>query len=141
MSVDPRLRLKIIVILRAMDLQGFPMVVTAAARTQAEQVALYRQGRELVNGVWTRIPGGTTVTNADGILKASNHQVTADGFGRAVDCCFLVDGPDRDGELTTPSWDEKHPWMLYGVAGEAQGLKWGGRWTSPHDAPHLELAD
>jgi hypothetical protein len=77
------------------------------------------------------------------------YQPAADplGLGRAVDCAFLVDGPNADGVLETPTWDADHPWTLYGEMVEALGrslgagvrVAWGGRWTQPHDAPHAEL--
>jgi peptidoglycan L-alanyl-D-glutamate endopeptidase CwlK len=129
-TVYPELRDKVLKILVAMDGLGFPMCVTDGRRTQAEQVALYAKGRTA--------PGGI-VTHADGVTKRSNHQ-PHDGemLGRAVDCCFLVDGLNRDGKLETPSWDDSHPWLVYGQAAEALGLTWGGRWKL-HDLPHVEL--
>ena len=98
------------------------MVVTDGVRTTAQQVALYAKGRTAP---------GHIVTHADGVRSRSNHQTKADGFGHAVDCVFLVDGQ--------PSWDLHLPWSLYGAAGEALGLTWGGRFTTLHDFPHLEL--
>jgi peptidoglycan L-alanyl-D-glutamate endopeptidase CwlK len=140
----PEFRTIVLTVLEQMDRLGFPMTVTAGARTQLEQVELFKKGRKLVNGLWVPIdPVHLTgiVTNADGVKKPSNHQLKSDGFGYAVDSVFLIDGPDRDGELETPSWDEHHPFGLYGEMGKALGrgrVVWGGDWTSPHDAPHLE---
>ena len=111
-------------ILAAMDALGFPMMVTDGVRTVAAQQALYAQGRTAV---------GLIVTQRDGVTRRSNHQTHADGFGHAVDCCFLVDGQ--------PSWDHRLPWHLYGAMAQALGLVWGGAWTKFVDLPHIELSE
>ena len=146
-TVCPPLREVVRSILTAMDVLGFPMTVTAAARTPEEQFALWCKGRKMQGSLWVPIdPVRFTgiVTWADGIVKKSNHQVAADGLGRAIDAAFLVDGPDADDIPDTPSWDEKHPWELYGEMGKALGhgrVEWGGDWKKPHDAPHLGWRD
>lgn len=101
---------------------GFPMVQTAGVRTPDEQLALFNKGRTTP---------GPIVTNCDGVLKPSNHQVKADGYGHAVDCAFLINGH--------PSWDLHLPWTCYGACAKALGLQWGGDWHSLTDLPHIEL--
>lgn len=101
---------------------GFTLLVTDGLRTLAEQQAAYASGRTAP---------GPIVTFRDGTTRRSNHQAHDDGLSHAVDCCFLVDGQ--------PSWDARLPWEAYGACGEALGLVWGGRWTTPVDRPHLEL--
>ena len=118
----PELVDKISKVIDAMTVLGFPMMVTDGIRTQQAQQQLYAQGRT---------KPGAIVTHADGVTKHSNHQVKADTFGHAVDCCFVVDGK--------PSWDARLPWRCYGACVEALGLKWGGAWTSLVDLPHAEL--
>ena len=108
-------------ILMAMRELGFVMVVTDGLRTTEQQVALYAQGRTAP---------GDIVTQADGVLRRSNHQLHEDGYGHAVDMCFLVAG--------APSWADRHPWRAYGEMAKALGLTWGGDWKTP-DRPHLEL--
>ena len=142
-SICPGLRLVVERILAAMEMLGYPMLVTDGARTAEEQMALFRKGRRLVAGQWVPMTPDRRgiVTNCDGVVKRSNHQVREDGYGWAVDCAFLVDGPDQDGKATTPSWDETHPWALYGQMGETLGagrVVWGGRFASLFDGPHLE---
>lgn len=117
-DVDPRLVDAADRILMAMRELGFQMMVTDGKRTNAEQVALFAQGRTAP---------GRIVTQADGVTHRSKHQ-----DGRAVDMCFVVDGQ--------PSWDDAHPWRCYGEMAKALGLVWGGDWPEPKtDRPHLEL--
>lgn len=123
-GVHPKLRYYVARIIDAMDALGFTMIVTDGVRTAAEQAALYAQGRTAP---------GAIVTQADGVVKKSNHQLHADGCGHAVDCCFLVDGK--------PSWDDHLPWATYGACAKALGLTWGGDWATIHDRPHIELKD
>lgn len=121
-GVHPTLIVAVTKILNAMAALGYPMRVTDGMRTQAEQAALYAKGRTAP---------GAVVTNADGLLKKSNHQTHADGWGHAVDCCFLVDGK--------PSWASDLPWELYGHLAKFLGLEWGGDFHSITDRPHIEL--
>ena len=56
----------------------------------------------------------------------------------AIDLCpyssWEAHGPDK------LSWDDTDPiFALIGQFGEAEGLRWGGRWAHPHDPGHLEL--
>jgi peptidoglycan LD-endopeptidase CwlK len=121
-GIHPALRSKISQVLQAMAVLGYPMKVVQGVRSAAQQQALYAQGRTLP---------GPKVTNCDGTVTRSNHQVhPADGYGHAVDCAFLVGDP----------FGETQPWPLYGAAVKAVGLIWGGSWTSFQDRPHAELA-
>jgi len=123
-GLHPQLRDGVPKILAAMAALGFPMMVTDALRTTEEQRVLYAKGRT---------QPGAIVTNADGVAKTSNHQAQADGFGHAVDCCFVVNG--------RASWDARLPWKAYGALAEALGFSWGGNWQRLHDLPHIELVD
>lgn len=123
-KVHPKLQETVPKILEAMGALGHPMLVTDTLRTESEQKALYAQGRTAP---------GLIVTNADGVVKKSNHQAKADGLGHAVDLCFLVDNK--------PSWALQHPWKLYGLAAETLGLRWGGSFQALHDLPHIEVKD
>lgn len=121
-GIHPALKAKITQVLTAMAALNCPMRVCQGVRTAEQQQDLYAQGRSLP---------GKIVTNADGFKVKSNHQVHADGFGHAVDCCFMTGEP----------FGEKQPWSLYGAAVKAVGLNWGGSWTSFQDRPHAELPD
>ena len=121
-GVHPDLVTAVLAINRVMTALGHPMRVTDGVRTADQQQHLYAQGRTAP---------GAIVTQADGVVHRSNHQRHDDGFGHAVDLCFLVEGK--------PSWDERLPWLAYGAVAMALGLTWGGTWTRP-DKPHVELA-
>lgn len=121
-GVHPILRIKVERILQAMSELGFQMMVFEGIRSTERQKKLYAQGRTAP---------GNIVTNADGVIKKSNHQVKDDGYGYAVDCVFL--------EKNKPTWSLQYPWKLYGAMVESQGLNWGGSWKSITDLPHAEL--
>ena len=123
-GVHPKLRNAVLRLLSVMAELGYPMLVTDGVRTDAEQQALYAQGRTAP---------GPIITHADGVTHRSNHQLHADGTGHAVDCAFLVNGQ--------PSWDDALPWRLYGEAAKALGCTWGGDWQTIKDRPHIEWPD
>jgi peptidoglycan L-alanyl-D-glutamate endopeptidase CwlK len=127
-GIHPHLVVCVAKILDVMQILGHPMIVTDGVRTMTQQAALFAQGRTAP---------GPIVTNADGVVKHSNHQVhDSDGFGHAVDLAFLVDGK--------PSWDDKLPWATYGYVAKTLGLRWGGDdpgFIAAHmvDRPHIEI--
>ncbi len=124
-GVHPTLCLLISKVLDAMAAAGHPMRVTQGLRTVEDQQRLYSQGRT---------SPGMIVTNADGIIHKSAHQARSDGWGHAVDCCFLGPDPFLDKD---PNRDVR--WNLYGSLVTAVGLKWGGNWAKFIDKPHAEL--
>jgi len=107
-------------LLDEMESIGHPMMVAQGLRTTLQQQALYAQGRTAK---------GPIVTNADGVTTKSNHQAKNDGYGHAVDLAFVDAEPFAD----------RHPWAEMGARAEALGLKWGGRWKTFTDRPHVEL--
>lgn len=125
-GVHPTLVAAVERVLAAMAAFGTPMFVVMGLRTDAEQQALYAQGRTVAGGI---------VTYADGVIKKSMHQAQADGYGHAVDCAFL----DNPATRTDETWDLAQPWVVYGTAGHYLGLTWGGSWQRLTDRPHLEL--
>lgn len=134
-GVHPLLIAKLTQVLEYMaTVVGKPMKPAGkAVRTTKEQQALYRQGRP--GGP----PGSKIVTYADGVKNKSNHQVKADGFGHAVDLCF-VDDPRTPKDET---WDEalwQHEAPKMWAKAKEVGLKVGADWKKP-DRPHVELPE
>lgn len=130
-GAEPRLVAHLPAVLAEMGKRGHPMIMFAGRRTPVEQYALWRKGRTLP---------GPRVTNCDGTVKKSKHQVQADGFHHAIDCVFL----DAQGRVT---WEG--PWPLFGELVRATGvLRWGGDFKKrlqngklvPNpDSPHVEV--
>lgn len=121
-GVHPKLATQVQTILDVMRTLGYPMMVTDGVRSMAQQWDLYARGRT---------EPGLIVTNCDGIRKRSPHQPRDDGYGHAVDCCFVIDGK--------PSWDARLPWKCFGEIAKTLGLTWGGEFHSLVDLPHVEL--
>lgn len=130
--VHPDLTAKIGKIIGAMNSLGFPMRVVQGVRSAEYQHALWLKGRNAAGQV---VDAKSIVTNCDGYSLKSNHQIKADGFGHAIDCSF-IDDPVTPRDET---WLASMPWKVYGEAGKALGLKWGGDFTSPVDLGHLEM--
>lgn len=113
-------------------------VVTSTKRTEAEQAALYAQGRAKVEAVNTLrkiacMPNITlaenkyTVTNCDGVRKKSAHQ-----SGDAIDIVPV--------ENNRPIWPGKNDprWLAIAEIMEKHGFDWGGRWKEFPDHPHYQ---
>jgi peptidoglycan L-alanyl-D-glutamate endopeptidase CwlK len=122
-GVEPSLVARCRAIETAMIALGFRLRAVQGVRTAEYQHALWQQGRE---------KPGKIVTNADGYQAKSNHQAKADGYGHAIDFCFL----DHNNQ---PSFDDHWPWALIGAMAEALQLIWGGRFKSIVDSGHVEL--
>lgn len=121
-DLDERLQSLAVEFTQRMSEAGIPFIFTCTRRSQAEQDALYAQGRTAPGKIvtWTR---------------KSKH---IDGL--AFDIAILQDNKpvwelkvdvDNDG---VPDYEQA------GAIGESLGLVWGGRWKSP-DYPHFQLAE
>lgn len=100
---------------------GIDVLTTCTYRPQAEQDALYAQGRTKPGRkvTWTR---------------KSRHSETLNGVpaASAWDFVPLIAGK--------PSWSDKDPsWKIAGAIAEELGLEWGGNWTRSRDMPHIQM--
>ena len=114
----------------------FDFRITDGARTAEEQFALYQIGRS---------KPGRIVTNCDGKKFKSNHQIKADGFGRAVDifpCGIIENGMYRKFTSEEGYDDKKLRLIANHILSVAKSkninVEWGGNWKM-HDTPHFEL--
>lgn len=105
-------------------------------RTNAEQDALYAQGRTKLWDANGKRLG--KVTNAKGGQSIHN-------YGLAFDIVILLD-KNGDGVFEAASWDTKSDndkdgmsdWMEVVRYFKSIGWVWGGEWKSFPDAPHFE---
>lgn len=116
----PELKWRVRKLVEALAHEGLTLLLTQGVRSAAQQQALYALGR---------FKPGKVVTNCDGLVRVSNHQAKADGYGYAVDVAWR----NGKGEVT---WDG--PWETLGTLAAAHGLIWGGTWKWK-DLCHLEL--
>ncbi|HEX5726790.1 MAG TPA: M15 family metallopeptidase [Longimicrobiaceae bacterium] len=136
-KVHPELKKRMLAVVAALAARGMQMRITDGRRTFAEQDALFRKGRHVVDGRLVCIKKGCagTVTNARGGM--SNHN-----YGLAIDGYPVLEGKVRFSEPASPAALRKRFFEVQaaiGTEGERVGLVWGGRWTSPFDPPHLQL--
>ena len=124
-GVNPNL---VKVIKEAITTSPFDFMVTQGLRTAKYQNELYQQGRT---------KRGLKVTNADGYIKKSNHQMKVDGYGYAIDFVVMIG--------KTFDWDTKSRYRAVAQhildTGHKLGinLEWGGDWKFK-DYPHIQIA-
>lgn len=88
-------------------------------RSVSRQKELYARGRT---------KEGSIVTYKDGVVHRSNHQSSL-----AFDLWLKIKGKKNYDWNGTPEL-----WDYFGHLCRAQGLKWGGDWSSFKDKPHCE---
>ena len=116
------------VIKEAIATSPFDFMVTQGLRTAKYQNELYQQGRT---------KRGLKVTNADGYIKKSNHQMKTDGYGYAIDFVIL------NGKVLDWDTESKYEAVAKHIldTGHKLGvnLEWGGKWKFK-DYPHIQIA-
>lgn len=128
-AVHPVLAQKVRVMGSDLERQGILVGVHAGMRTFEEQDKLYAKGRDAQGNVADQ---SAVVTNAKGGQTVHN-------YGLAVD---IVPYKRNARGILEYTWEPSAGvWDKIGKAGEAQGLSWGGRWTSFKDYPHFEMPD
>lgn len=100
--------------------------ITEGVRTAERQQMLFKQRPK--------------VTNVDGIIKKSNHQVKLDGYGHAVDLYPFYNGSVQ---VTDKEVIPKLKLIAVHIKSIAKclgiSITWGGDFKSLHDPPHFEL--
>ena len=120
----------------AIENSPYDFRITDGARTSEEQFALYQIGRS---------KPGRIVTNCDGKIAKSNHQVKSDGFGHAVDIfpCGVIENGVYRKFTSEEGYDEKKLKLIANHILEVAksknvNIEWGGNWKM-NDTPHFEL--
>ena len=103
-------------------------IVIYGHRTPEEQMEIFKQGRELVNGEWRIVDSSKVRTYKDGVKEKSDHNIYP---SRAVDIApYPLD------------WNDITRFIAFGnyVKGVADTMgiriKWGGDWESFKDYAH-----
>ena len=116
------------VIKEAIATSPFDFMIVQGLRTAKYQNELYQQGRT---------KRGLKVTNADGYIKKSNHQMKTDGYGYAIDFVIL------NGKVLDWDTESKYEAVAKHIleTGHKLGvnLEWGGNWKFK-DYPHIQIA-
>lgn len=102
---------------------GIDVLITCTYRPQAEQTALYAQGRTKPGKVvtWT--------------LRSRHSEVDADGNPASTAFDFV---PLRAGKAVWSATDAA--WRTAGKVAESLGLEWGGAWPAgKRDMPHVQM--
>lgn len=114
------------------------IIPTSTLRTEAEQLALYAQGRKnlkTVNYIRATAGLGPITRKRNRIVThalSSIHQ-----FGLAFDICIIKGGLAVWDVKADTNKNNKTDYEEVGELGEALGLTWGGRFTHP-DLVHFE---
>ena len=107
---------------------GIQILITCTYRSLEEQASLWKQGRELKNGIWRVVDAKKVVTKV--LPGKSAHNVKENGrpASMAFDFALIINGK--------LSWDTKHPdWQL----AVQHGIDCGLKSLRPFEYAHLEF--
>lgn len=120
-----------------------PLAMEVLARLVERQVCvLIVQTSRTIEEHHANLANGTSATTLSKhlprVLRGVGTGTADDGKADAIDLCpyelYQLHGPDK------LQWGDADPaWAVIGEVGERLGLRWGGRWKSPHDPGHLEF--
>ena len=122
---------------------GLDLIFTDTLRTQAEQTALYSQGRasvEEVNANRARAGLSAISASANKIITRAGPGSSWHEYGLAFDIAIVYPTGrkiiwNRDSDWNQDGEDD---WAQVGALAEGVGLEWGGNFTSIYDAPHYQ---
>lgn len=121
------------------------IIITQTLRTEAEQKALYAQGRQSLDEI-NRLRklaqmgpiGAAEAKNR--VTNAASASTSFHGYGLAFDIA-VTDPTGKTIDWNKPDWNKntKNDWQELGKLGQSLGLEWGGAWTSFVDIPHYQF--
>jgi peptidoglycan L-alanyl-D-glutamate endopeptidase CwlK len=143
-KLNPVLKDKLLALRAKAAARGIEFVVTSAVRTEAEQMALFAQGRQPLAEVnrLRRVAGLSPLKEPQNRRIVTRVLTSAHLFGLAFDVAVLA--RNAAGALA-PTWDLKADvnhneipdYEELGELGESVGLAWGGRFKF-RDYGHFE---
>jgi peptidoglycan LD-endopeptidase CwlK len=131
---------------RAQERFGLRVIITECLRTDAEQVALYAQGRKSLDEInnLRKIAGWGPIGEAQAkqvVTKAPTATKSYHGYGLAFD--IAITSPDGKhiewSDKADWNQDGLNDWEQVGELAAACGLEWGGNWSSFPDIPHYQF--
>lgn len=99
----------------------FRIVVIAGARTRAQILELYAQGRTKPGAIVTNVKDTATAPHA---MRGGK--------------LFAADVAPDNATATGPVWNDEAKFRVIGERARAAGLTWGGDFKSLKDMPHIE---
>lgn len=123
---------------------GLRIIVTQTLRSNAEQYALWCQGRMSlaeVNSARSKA-SMSPITEAENKGTITNAKTAADsfhGYGLAFDIA-ITDPNGKRIKWNKSDWNSNNidDWSEVGALAEEVGLEWGGNFTSIIDPPHYQ---
>lgn len=131
-SLSSEFRLKVNAVLAGLTERGVAVMIVQTGRTVAEHQANLASGASRA-AVSKHLP--RMLQPITGLPEPDKCD--------AIDLCpfdtYALRGPDKLQWSDDTSPEAVAAFKAIGELGEAEGLRWGGRWHDPHDPGHLEL--
>lgn len=127
-GVHPKLKA---VLIEAIANSPYDFLIVDGVRSAKRQNEIYQEGRT---------KKGIILTNCDGYIEKSKHQLKEDGYGYAVD--IGIYNPKLEGKI---DWGNINALRIVVnhiktiCAKHRIKISWGGEWKNFKDYPHLEL--
>lgn len=114
--------------------RGVAVMIVQTRRTMVEHQANLAAGTSGTS-LSLHLPRSLRPATVVGVQTLTVDFGKADAMDLAPYDQYNLHGPDK------LKWDSKDPaWGVIGEEAEKLGLRWGGRWKSPFDPGHAELA-
>ena len=111
---------------------GVPVLIVQTSRTLEEHET------NLANGTSRVSRSKHLPRRLRGLISGSAEDDKADAIDLVPFEVFQLHGADKLAWSETATPEALAAFAAIGVIGEGLGLRWGGRWRSPHDPGHVE---
>lgn len=113
--------------------RGVAVMIVQTSRTQAEHLENLASGASAVS-ISKHEP-----RKLRGIIVGTAEDLKADAIDLCPYATYQLKGGDKLQWADDDSPEAIAAFAAIGDIGEAHGLRWGGRWSKPHDPGHLEF--